>query len=390
MPTQRQQSSKKTSQPHPVSSSRTATPSTAEQITATAERWLRVPVPLSPLLSPLFSPLLGSLLVTALVVVVAALAFTPQFNTRDDTGMMLLASGKVIALEPSEYLLFTNVVLGHLLKSLYLAMPSVLWYAWYLLVSLLVGLWGLAYALLRRSNTIATLVMLLFIWLVFGVYMVVQLQFTMIAETVALSGLLLMLSSGSSPQRLASNSASILSALPLPVLCGAVLLVWSSLMRLEAALLVGLCYAPMLLVGLFGTAFRKRVLAALPAFVLVGVLGGAAYWYDAARYAAWGSENARELNRLSAELLDVKRIKRTPMLQSDYRKVLERVGWSNNDAEMLMNWFYMDDSLYNASTLTMLSNVKSFAHKFGHGFGRRLAVLLRCMPVLPRFCGGWC
>ncbi len=225
-----------------------------------------------------------------------------------------------------------------------------MWYAWYLLVSLLVGLWGLAYALLRRSNTIATLVMLLFIWLVFGVYMVVQLQFTMIAETVALSGLLLMLSSGSSPQRLASNSASILSALPLPVLCGAVLLVWSSLMRLEAALLVGLCYAPMLLVGLFGTAFRKRVLAALPAFVLVGVLGGAAYWYDAARYAAWGSENARALNRLSAELLDVKRIKRTPMLQSDYRKVLERVGWSNNDAEMLMNWFYMDDSLYNGQT----------------------------------------
>jgi len=320
-------------------------------------RWLRFPIPLS--------PVLGSLLVTALLVVIAMLAFTPQFNTRDDIGMMLLASGKVIALEPSEYLLFTNIVLGHLLKSLYYAMPSVLWYAWYLLVSLCVGLWGLAYTLLRRTNTVATFVLLLVTWLVFGVYMVVQLQFTMIAETVALSGLVLMLLSGSPPQRVASNVAlnvasniasnatSIFGALPLSVLCGAVLFVWSSLMRVEAALLVVLCCVPMLFVGMVGTALRERVVATLPAFVLVGVLGGAAYWYDAARYTAWGSENAREFNRLCGEFLDVKRIKRTPMLQSDYHKVLERVGWSVNDVEMLMNWFYMNDSLYNTSTLAM-------------------------------------
>src|SRR3954470_23500301 len=56
----------------------------------------------------------------------------PTFQTNDDLQLAMIASGTGISLQPDEHLVFTNVLIGHLLKSLYTAWPSVAWYGLYL------------------------------------------------------------------------------------------------------------------------------------------------------------------------------------------------------------------------------------------------------------------
>ena len=77
--------------------------------------------------------------------------FTASFQTNDDVGMMLEAAGVAIAAEPTEYLLFSNVLIGILLKNLYQISTSVAWYGWYLVGSLFVAHWAILYVILKRN-----------------------------------------------------------------------------------------------------------------------------------------------------------------------------------------------------------------------------------------------
>src|SRR4051812_47652742 len=56
----------------------------------------------------------------------------PSFQTNDDLQLAMIASGTGISLQPDEHLVFTSVLIGHVLKALYTTWPSVAWYGLYL------------------------------------------------------------------------------------------------------------------------------------------------------------------------------------------------------------------------------------------------------------------
>ena len=83
-------------------------------------------------------PFLVAVLANLLLFGVIYLFFTPHFQENDDVGMLLEAAGKLIAAEPTPYLLFTHIIIGYILKTLYSISPQTAWYGYYLVFCLFI------------------------------------------------------------------------------------------------------------------------------------------------------------------------------------------------------------------------------------------------------------
>ena len=97
---------------------------------------------------------LNKFLIFAICLIEFALimAFLPvYYELNDDTGINAIASGAVSG-TPSEFLLFTNVIIGYLLKFLFTCLPTVNWYTWYLLSALFMGYVAIQYVFANKKE----------------------------------------------------------------------------------------------------------------------------------------------------------------------------------------------------------------------------------------------
>lgn len=127
------------------------------------------------------------------VEVVLVIAFVPLvFETNDDVVMNSLVAGATTA-EPNQYMMFTNIVIGKLLVSLYHWSPAVNWYTWYLILSLGIGYATIQYCfvVLKGSAGVRVIRHILLLGLFIHVFFI--LQFTRVASVVIAAGLLLIL-----------------------------------------------------------------------------------------------------------------------------------------------------------------------------------------------------
>ena len=72
---------------------------------------------------------LRSLGITVVLFVIFFIMFVPRYLSNDDVGMTIIASGIGGNGSPNEHLLFTNVLIGLMLKSLYTRVPFFPWYS---------------------------------------------------------------------------------------------------------------------------------------------------------------------------------------------------------------------------------------------------------------------
>jgi hypothetical protein len=331
-----------------------------------------------------------ALAVNAVLFTLLYASFTPQYNTRDDIGMMLLASGSIIALEPSPYLMFTNIVLGKILAGLYAATPNLPWYALYLIASLFAAHWALLTVALRhRASWLVVVVFAVYFWLV-GAFMLLSLQFTMVSIMLTAAGVAMIFfyphgattvatTFATTVTTQATNSRSQLLRLPLllPLLAGVAMLVVACWIRVESFVLgLALTLPAALILTLWRVAVQRRInrttqnsaqsstqatatlVAQCLAFAVALVLAGASYAYNASAYAAWnnvggaGGVNVLEQNRLFAEIFDYKIVRRQSISQEFFDGGLAQAQWSVSDFELMMNWCYCDSTRYSTERLT--------------------------------------
>lgn len=290
---------------------------------------------------PPLQPFVLALVVNTLLVCLTYLIFTPQFNTRDDTAMMLLAAGKIIALEPTEYLVFTNIVIGYVLKGLYSFIPAVPWYAVYMIVTLTLTHTALLYGFLSRKPSRGMLLLFFLYYLLFGVHSLLSLQFTIVSSLAAVAGLLLL--TIAEP----SGNAGFRRFTSLPLLTGSALLLWAWMIRVESTLLMVAVLLPVILVAVWAAGrFKEWLQRRAPVFALTLLLCLIVYGYNDYRYLRWGNVDYREFNNLCREFLDVNILKRTVLTSEELASFLKAGGWSWQDYELMQNWFFMDTTLY--------------------------------------------
>jgi len=245
--------------------------------------------------------------------------FEPFWESNDDVGMSMIAHGYGIANSPSPLLLFQNVLVGYLLQ----VMPTidgVLPYSWLQLALMLVSGAALLYFVLRSGGAFGLAVVGLA--LAFALFIAAP-QFTITAGLATAAGVLACFSHIRSPS--------------LPALvAGTLLVIAGYLVRPEECLFLVLVALPLVPWHKISVGRAELVTAGLTvAFLAFATL------FDRQHYAGqeWAAFNAME--PLREELTDFRFAKQI----LKYPEQMRAHGFSQNDIQLISNWFYFDPAV---------------------------------------------
>jgi hypothetical protein len=287
-------------------------------------------------------PLAFALFVTAALFATTFAVLSPSFQTNDDPQIEMIASGRGMGLAPDEHLIFTNVIIGRLLKSLYLMSPSIPWYGGYLLAVQYLAQATLLYCTLAGGFTRWRLAAYLLLFATVGIFYLNNLQFTTTACLIGQSGAVACLLA----LRRAATAADRSVCGQLAV--GIALLVVSSLVRLDAFYLTALVALPAALC-LMGWPWRREVVrvalvggGVCVALVILLAAYNNAYYARDSRWQAFLT-----YNKLRIKFNDYGWTRYTP----ETATIFASVGWTENDHAMIQDWFYDDPEMYSAEKL---------------------------------------
>jgi hypothetical protein len=277
-----------------------------------------------------------SLLLVGSLVLGVVLALTPRYETNDDAGMNLVAAGRGFVDRPDEHLLYSNILIGLALKTLYQVAPSVPWYGGLWFFTACASLVAICFACLRNTSSEWTVGLLgAFLWFA-GIPDLTQLQFTRIAFLAGLAGLLLLVSASK------STGATWQHWFAIP------LLLVGELIRYDAVRLMCVVLSPVIFWMLWRCRSEKnarRAVAVLASCLLVG-WGAVRFndWYYA-RDPDW--KDFHPFNILRVEFMDFDHVQ----YNSQTAGAFAAAGWKPVDLQMLRNWAFLDQDRYNSQSL---------------------------------------
>jgi hypothetical protein len=296
-------------------------------------------LPPAGLLSPVrFSrrPFSVSLILVGLLTLCVLSALTPRYETNDDAGMSAIVSGRVYVDRPDEHLLFSNVLVGLGLKSLYEMAPSVPWYGGLLFVVGCLSLGAICYVCLQHDLSEWRLGLTGILLWVAGVPVLTQLQFTRIAFVAGLAGLLLLVAA------VREAKAARQKWLAIPFLLAA------GLIRYDALRLVCVVLVPVILWMLWRARRENSPRIAILILAACVALAVRADHYNKSYYAgdpAWRDYYPFNAERI--EFIDYGHVEYNPQTAG----VFAGAGWLPVDLGMLRNWAFLDRQRFNTESL---------------------------------------
>lgn len=264
----------------------------------------------------------------------------PSFETPDDFHMMYTASGFRTG-TPSEYLVFTNIIIGKALKFMYNSFSGINWYSIYLYLTHFLAMTVLISCFLIHKFRWTNFLKFLILFLAFELPLLMKLQFTSSAFVIGMSGIVLLITTLKEKRNIWFLSASI------------ILFVISGLIRPQVFLLILLLTLPFMILK-----FRESKTSQILVFLGFSlILFFASVQYNNNYYSAQETWKAyQEYNTVRGKLHGY------PNLRYDSKNapVYGRVGWSKNDYEMFKTWFFYDQTVYSKKNLVfILSNTKN-------------------------------
>jgi len=176
-----------------------------------------------------------SMLISGLTVLVFLLSLSTHYVENDDVLMSSISSGSYSG-QPSEYLVFTNFLIGWVLKILPKINNEINWYTVYLYLTHTVSLAVFFYCFLLKSKNLAVSIIFFFTgFALISANLLQDLQFTTTAATAGVSGLCLLILGR---EHFAEKAIAIL------------LIIFSSLIRYETTVLILLSAIPVFFVVL--------------------------------------------------------------------------------------------------------------------------------------------
>jgi hypothetical protein len=275
------------------------------------------------------------LLVGSLTLGVLA-ALTPRYETNDDAGMNAIVAGHGLVDRPDEHLLFSNVLIGSGLKSLYQVAPQIPWYGGFLFVTGCLSLGAICFVCLRQDSSEWKVGMIgVFLW-VAGIPALTQLQFTRIGFLAGLAGLLLLTGALRAP------GAARQKWLAIPFL------VTGGLIRYDALRLVCVVLFPVIAWIVWRARMQKSARVAVLILVACITLSYGANSFNTWYYqwdAGWRDYYPFSARRV--EFIDYGHVEYNPQTAEAFASA----GWLPIDLQMLRNWAFLDRERYNSRSL---------------------------------------
>lgn len=304
-------------------------PSVSHLTSAARTRWARMEAALRA------RPLFWACALSAVIAAVFTLTLSPGYETNDDVYMQSAVDGTLG--EPFPHLIFSNVLIGLLLSTLYRAVDWFPWYGLYLYLAHFASLITVVYVVLavRRGRLWVRLTSLAAVLAVFHLPMWMQLQFTSTAILLGASGVMLYFAVAErSPARWGG------------LVVGGAMVGLSSWIRWHSAWAVVLLALPAIALTIGRLPWRRlAVFAGTAAAILVaGSIAQAAYYAGQPGWQAYFELNvARD------------HIQGSPGLDDLDDTVLAEVGWSRNDLRMFRRWFFTDPEVHEADDIETIA-----------------------------------
>jgi hypothetical protein len=316
-----------------------------------------------PLKSSSIGLLLCAALLNGILVTTFLFCFTPWYETNDDPNMQWIASGFYTG-HPSEYLVFTNFLIGWALKGLYTLAPGCNWYLIYILGVHYVALTGIAFVILNRRESPVFVLLYIGFFILVEFRNLLNLQFTTTAFLVGACGLLLLVD-GIQP-----GSPILWGRL----IVGVMLITLMGMIRELVAPFLALIALPFLLER-FGTRGLRRlsIAGALAVFLFVSLHTFNRWYYE--RDPAW--RDFLVYNKLRGRILDTRLKELLPQAGRE-------IGWTDNDAWLFSHQYFTDHEVFGSTQKIQLlaSKLETLAPPFPYSAAFSLNNFL-----LPRLWG---
>ena len=288
-------------------------------------------------------PLIASVVSNLVLLILIVFIFTPKFMTTDDLRMSFIISGKYGMLEASDYVLFSNVLIGKLLKFLFSVFKSDSLYGYYLLTLLFFGNTSINYMLLKRQGFRNGFTYFLLFFFCVSVFMILNLQFTIVACFLAIVGVLFVASWNNLSEKK-----------DLYLYLGSAFLIASSLVRFDSFILILVLSSFYFLYD-----FLKVKKLKLSHYILGAIVGLAFLLQQYSVNCYNSTDRFYEFNAERAKITDYGVQER--LTNEELRPALKQANWSNNDLRMMNNWFFSDTTIYS------LENTSKFTKQCGTG-----------------------
>lgn len=265
----------------------------------------------------------------------------PAFGSNDDIAMMTFASG-LYSGAPSEYLIYINVLMGMLMKFLYINFPQLNWYPILFYLFHFASMVAILYVVLRHHVSVTNIVLYLLFFVFMEVYLMSYLQFTTTAFVAGTGGLLLLLTFHKDK----SNKAW------LAMIIGIVLLFISSLIRINSFYLLLVLAIPVVtLISIFTRSAKLLLLVVLALMLVITANQYNDYYYQ--QSPQWSYY--QQYNKLRQYITDYPNYQYSEQTKDVYRAV----GWSENDVSMFRSWSFADKEIFSLDDLSVIvSNIK--------------------------------
>jgi hypothetical protein len=280
----------------------------------------------------------------------------------DEVRATMFVSGVCVPGGPSEKLLYSNQLIGRGLAGLYTAQPSVPWYGIYLIASHLLAHFIICYSLFRMARDVRTRVAAVLFVFVFGSHIWIALNFTRIACFVAIAGI--SLNASAVMEEAASERRTPFYA---RVIFGWCLVMYAGMIRWQAAQLMGLVLAPVMvclacLCWKKVKATRHLVIAA----VAILAMFCAESWSQQQLASQRDWKAFKEFERPMANLINNRHVQSLlydeDELDEETAEVLGSVGWSHNDAKVFDFWLFLDEKVFSTRNVAYVDrNLTSYS-----------------------------
>jgi hypothetical protein len=284
-------------------------------------------------------PFLSSLLISASFFFIFFVFLEPSFEENDDVQMMFISNGFAYQ-QPLEYLVFTNFIIGLILKSLYNTLPEIPWYGLYLYSLIFIALVIILYVSIKCSGSIIKFVIMSYTILFFVTRIMMRLQFTSTAFFIGIAFLAYYLFL--TPSRSRINNLIIVI---LGVFLGAI-----SLIRTSSFVGIFLWSVPLFIYSLRYIHIKKHILFAMSAIIIFSSFNYLNNVYYLKSSPNW-QDYFNFLPPLALVLITADKIP-----DSELKDALEKVNWSDNDYLMLNYWFYTDTRVFSTENLQNFSD----------------------------------
>jgi len=276
----------------------------------------------------------------ALLIVAILLFGHPAYGANDDYAMMTISSGLIDG-TPDAHLVFSNIIIGSVLKVFYETFPNVNWYSIQLYLALVLSSFTLLAMILGYVRKPLERIICLFLLLIFTLRAFYTINFTTNAILACFAGISLLILTTLFPQD---------PYKPHKLIWGTALVFLSGLIRFEGFGLVFVLMAPLLFFRVIKPG-RKWLVISLSAAL---VLSAGAYLINKVAYAndpEWGPYLVYNQQRGT--------ISGTPRASGAAadEPLWDSIGWGKSGYALFSNWYFIDNQVFTVDSFKVINSV---------------------------------